>query len=157
MQEIYLFNQKHQLFKFGHKDSNWFPHNSLHDNLYSLKVLQEMGFRSKITREIYIRCTEEIQSRFQKNKEDLFNKREIISSAKRTIFYFYDHQSKLSFSEEEWKELSKIKFVLTSKIKCRPNKMLNELYSHHSKSDFDKLECFENLCHPKYMNLSGLN
>ncbi|CAG8503482.1 6900_t:CDS:2, partial [Cetraspora pellucida] len=149
-----LVDQKHQLFKFCYKDSNRFLHNSLYDNSYSIKVLEEMGFKRNVTREIYIRCAEEIQSKFQKNKEDIFNKREIINSAKRTIFYFYDHQTELTFSEEEWKELSKIKFVPTSKIKCGPNKMLNDLYSRHSKSDSDELECFENLCHPKYMNLA---
>ncbi|KAF0529726.1 Sacsin [Gigaspora margarita] len=149
-----LFDQKHQLFKFVYKDSDRFLHNSLQDNSYSIKILEEIGFRRSVTPDIYIRCAEEIQKRYQKNEDDLFNKREIISAAKRTLFYFYDHQSELSFSEEEWNELSKIKFVQTSKIKCGPNELLNELYHSYSKNNSGELECFENLCHPKYMNLA---
>ncbi|RIB25732.1 hypothetical protein C2G38_2165255 [Gigaspora rosea] len=128
--------------------------NSLQDNSYSIKILEEIEFRRSVTPDIYIRCAEGIQKRFQKNEEDLFNKKEIISAAKRTLFYFYDHQSELSFSEEEWNELSKIKFVQTSKIKCGPNELLNELYYSYSKNNSSELECFENLCHPKYMNLA---
>ncbi|CAG8463447.1 20676_t:CDS:2 [Gigaspora margarita] len=150
-----LFDSRHQLFKFVYKESDRFLHNSLQDNSYSIKILEEIGFRRRVTPDIYIRCAEEIQKRFQKNDDDLFNKREIISAAKRTLFYFYDHQSwELSFSGEEWNELSKIKFVPTSKIKCGPNELLNELYYSYSKSNSDELESFENLCHPKYMNLA---
>ncbi|CAG8814965.1 12157_t:CDS:1, partial [Dentiscutata erythropus] len=152
-----LYDQNHQLFKFIYDDDR-FLHNRLQDNSNSLNFLKEIGLKADANEYLFIRCAEEIATKFEKskeNKDSLSNLRNIKNSAKKMVFYFYDH-SELKFTEEEWNELVNIKFIPITKFKFGPNKFLNDLYSRYSRygesSDYE-LECFKNMCHPKYVSL----
>ncbi|CAG8553264.1 9550_t:CDS:2, partial [Cetraspora pellucida] len=153
-----LYDQNHELFKVIY-DEDRFLQNSIQDNSISLKVLEDIGLKRKVDEYTFIRCAEEIANKFEKNKDNKDNSsvlRNIKESAKKTVFYFYDHRD-LKFTEEEWNELANIKFVPISKFKFGPNKFLNDLYSRYSRYGEgieNELECFKNLCHPKYVNLA---
>ncbi|CAG8502476.1 16930_t:CDS:2, partial [Cetraspora pellucida] len=153
-----LYDHNHELFKFIYDDDR-FLQNSIQDNSISLKVLEDIGLKRKVDEYTFIRCAEEIANKFEKNKDNKDNSsilRNIKDSAKKTLFYFYDHRD-LKFSEAEWNELANIKFVPISKFRFGPNKFLNDLYSRYSRyggSIENELECFKNLCHPKYVNLA---
>ncbi|CAG8533019.1 9070_t:CDS:2, partial [Dentiscutata heterogama] len=153
-----LYDQNHQLFKFIYDDDR-FLQNRLQDNSNSLKFLKEIGLKGDANEYLFIRCAEEIANKFEKskeNKDSLSKLRNIKNSTKKTVFYFYDH-SDLKFTEEEWNELANIKFVPITKFKFGPNKFLNDLYSRYSRygeNSDNELECFKNICHPKYVSLA---
>ncbi|KAF0525833.1 putative Sacsin [Gigaspora margarita] len=152
-----LYDQCHQLFKFIYNDR--FLQNRLQDNSKSLKVLEDIGLKKNVNEYLFIRCAKEIATKFEKskeNKDNLSNLRNIKNSAKKAVFYFYNHPE-LKFSESEWIELANIKFVPISKFKFGSNKFLNDLYtrySHYGESSDNELECFKNICHPKYVSLA---
>ncbi|CAG8850905.1 26538_t:CDS:1, partial [Racocetra persica] len=139
-------------------DDDRFLQNVIQDNSTSLKVLEEIGLNRQVNTNTFIRCAEEIATKIKKSKENKDNSFKYIkSSAKKVVFYFYDHHADLEFSPEEWNELVNIKFVPITKFKFGPNKFLNDLYSRYSlygESSENDLECFKHLCHPKYVSLA---
>ncbi|CAG8556133.1 9278_t:CDS:2 [Cetraspora pellucida] len=146
--EIDLNDRDHPILQLVYNYSNRFLPKCIQDNQECLKVLEEIGFVRKVTPEIFIKCAKYIQELFKNRKDNKIEIGNFRYSASTTLCYFYNNQSTLKFSENEWEELSKIKFVPISK------NFLKYPYSYSSKKNVEELECFENLCLSKYKNFA---
>ncbi|CAG8458307.1 12515_t:CDS:2 [Dentiscutata heterogama] len=144
-----LNDQDNQLLQIIYKNSNRFLPKCIQSNQDCLNVLEELGFVRKVTPEIFIKCVIYIQNLFNdfNNHKNIMIKLDDLKYLGRTaLTYFYNNQSTLKFSEDEWEELSKIKFIPISKS------LLKYPYSYSSNKNMKELECFENLCLSKYKN-----
>ncbi|CAG8641853.1 19318_t:CDS:2, partial [Dentiscutata erythropus] len=143
-----LNDQDNQLLQIIYKSSNRFLPKCIQSNQDCLNVLEELGFVRKVTPDIFIECVKHIRKLFNDRKDNMIKLDDLKYLGRTALYYFYNNQSTLKFSEYEWEELSKIKFVPTSK------NFLKYPYSYSSNNHMDELECFENLCLSKYKNFA---
>ncbi|CAG8537929.1 7365_t:CDS:2, partial [Racocetra fulgida] len=144
----YLVPSDHPLLKLVYSYSNRFLPKCIQDNQQCLKMLEQIGFVRKVTPEIFIKCAKHIQELHKNRKDDMIEIDNLRHLASDVLCHFYRNQSTLKFSEDEWEELSKIKFVPISKS------FLKYPYSYSSKKNVEELECLENLCLSKYKNFA---
>ncbi|CAG8449298.1 15689_t:CDS:2 [Dentiscutata heterogama] len=143
-----LYNQDHSLFQIIYKSSNRFLPKCIQSNQHCLNVLEELGFARKVSPAIFIKCVKHIHKLFNDRRNNMYELDVLKDLGRTAIRYFYNNQSTLKFSEDEWEVLSKIKFVPISK------NFLKYPYSYSSNNNMEELECFENLCLSKYKNFA---
>ncbi|CAG8475363.1 10295_t:CDS:2 [Dentiscutata erythropus] len=140
-----LYDQDHPLLQVVYKNSNRFLPKCIQSNQHCLNVLEELGFVRKVTPAIFIKCVKHINKLFNDRINNMDDPKYLGRTA---IRYLYNNHSTLKFSEDEWKELSEIKFVPISK------KFLKYPYSYSINNKMEELESFENLCLSKYKNFA---
>ncbi|CAG8740034.1 12322_t:CDS:1, partial [Gigaspora rosea] len=143
-----LNDKDNPLLQIIYKSSNRFLPKCIQSKQNCLNVLEELGFVRKVTSEIFIECVEHIQKVFNDRRNNMIELDDLKYLGRTAIRYFYNNQSTLKFSKDEWEELSKIKFIPISR------NFLKYPYSYSSNNNMEELECFENLCLSKYKNFA---
>ncbi|CAG8692043.1 30299_t:CDS:2 [Gigaspora margarita] len=143
-----LHDQDNPLLKIIYKSSSRFLPKCIQSNQNCLDVLEELEFVRKITSEVFIKCAKYIQGLYDDRKNNMIEINDLRSLGSTALHYFYRNQSTLKFSDTEWEDLSKIKFVPISKS------FLRYPYSYSCKNNMEELECFENLCLSKYKDFA---
>ncbi|GES98868.1 sacsin isoform X2 [Rhizophagus clarus] len=136
-----LYDMNNPLFRSIFADTDKILPQEFQSNHDCLNALGRIGLKRQMNCNIFVECAQEIDLQIKQG----VNPHVVKERAKNLVRYLYENINTLSFNNEQWNKIKKIKFVPSEK------NLRNQFYKEQKETS--SFESFENLCSRKYVKI----
>jgi hypothetical protein len=136
-----LYDMNNTLFRSIFADTDKILPSELQNDRDCLNALERIGLKRQVNCNIFVECAQEIELQIKQGT----NPTVVKERAKNLVRYLYENINALSFNDEQWNKIKRIKFVPSEK------NLRNKF--HKEPKEASLFESFESLCSRKCLNI----